>query len=185
MRSRATTDRRKRLSAPAGAASPAEDAPHPTDVHVGQRLRFRRSMLGLTQAQLAAKVGLTFQAIQKYERGENRISASRLHQFAGILGVPIADFFEGLPGATGAAAAGGPPSADDALGLSSREMHEVLRAYGAISRLPLRRSLLRLLRDTAAAAAEAGGKTPPQRGAARRGDAARGAPGRGGRPRKG
>jgi transcriptional regulator with XRE-family HTH domain len=66
------------------------------DVHVGQRLRVRRSLLGLSQEKLADAIGLTFQQVQKYERGMNRISAGRLYQFARILDVPVAYFFEQL-----------------------------------------------------------------------------------------
>ncbi len=66
------------------------------DVHVGQRLRVRRSLLGLSQEKLADAIGLTFQQVQKYERGMNRISAGRLYQFSKILDVPVAYFFEQL-----------------------------------------------------------------------------------------
>jgi transcriptional regulator with XRE-family HTH domain len=66
------------------------------DVHVGQRLRVRRSLLGLSQEKLAEAIGLTFQQVQKYERGMNRISAGRLYQFSKILDVPVAYFYEQL-----------------------------------------------------------------------------------------
>ncbi len=69
---------------------------HPVDVHVGKRLRLRRNMEGLSQEAMAREVGITFQQIQKYERGVNRMSASRLFEFAGVLRVPVAYFFEGL-----------------------------------------------------------------------------------------
>lgn len=65
----------------------------PIDGHVGQKLRIRRSLLGMSQEKLADKVGITFQQIQKYERGTNRVSASRLHEFSSILGVPVGYFF--------------------------------------------------------------------------------------------
>lgn len=68
--------------------------PDTVDVHVGQRLRVRRSLLGMSQEKLAEAIGLTFQQIQKYERGTNRVSAGRLYQFSKILGVPIAYFYE-------------------------------------------------------------------------------------------
>ena len=67
---------------------------HPIDIHVGQRVRFKRKMMGLTQSDLAEKVGLTFQQIQKYEKGENRISASKLFQISQILGTSVSFFFE-------------------------------------------------------------------------------------------
>lgn len=70
--------------------------PHPVDVHVGTRIRQQRTLLGMSQSKLAEAVGLTFQQIQKYEKGSNRIGASRMWQFAQALGVPVASFFEGL-----------------------------------------------------------------------------------------
>ncbi|ACG80175.1 transcriptional regulator, Cro/CI family (plasmid) [Phenylobacterium zucineum HLK1] len=72
------------------------DAPNPVDVHVGRRVRLRRRELGVSQAWLADRLGLTFQQIQKYERGANRISASKLYAIAKLLEVPITYFFEGL-----------------------------------------------------------------------------------------
>lgn len=69
---------------------------NPIDAHVGKRIRHRRWMVGLTQQQLAERVGIKFQQIQKYETGMNRVSASRLWNIAETLGVPISFFFEGL-----------------------------------------------------------------------------------------
>ena len=74
------------------------DGPHPVDVYVGRRLRERRVLMGLSQERLADGVGLTFQQIHKYERGANRISASKLWEFSRILGVPVEWFFEGAAG---------------------------------------------------------------------------------------
>ncbi len=71
---------------------------HPVDAHVGKRIRHRRWMMGMTQQQLADKVGIKFQQIQKYETGMNRVSASRLWDVADTLGVEISFFFEGLKG---------------------------------------------------------------------------------------
>jgi transcriptional regulator with XRE-family HTH domain len=76
--------------------------PNPTDKYVGSRIRMRRLMLGMSQTTLAEGLNLTFQQIQKYERGVNRVGASRLHQIAHILKVPVAFFFEGGPGVAGA-----------------------------------------------------------------------------------
>jgi transcriptional regulator with XRE-family HTH domain len=70
---------------------------HPTDKHVGQRVRMRRLMLGLSQTKLADALGLTFQQVQKYEKGANRIGGSRLQHISQILQVPPAFFFEGVP----------------------------------------------------------------------------------------
>ena len=122
-----------------------DNAPDPVDVHVGRRIRLRRGMMGISQTQLAEKVGLTFQAIQKYERGENRVSASRLYQFAQILDVPVSYFFDELPSTRGAAAH--PP---DWLDLSQQEIHEILRAFSSIRHQRLRRSLIRAVKESAA-----------------------------------
>jgi transcriptional regulator with XRE-family HTH domain len=161
-RSTVTTHRKNDVPAPAGTAPASEGAPHPTDLHVGRRLRFRRGLLGISQSQLAEKVGLTFQAIQKYERGENRISASRLYQFAEILGVPVSDFFDGLPRPEKKSAAERISVIDSHLGLSDRETHEILRAFGAITHTGLRKSLLRLLQDSAAVSETGGGQPLPR-----------------------
>ena len=72
-------------------------SPNPIDVHVGERVRRRRRALGVSQEQLADKLGLTFQQVQKYERGANRISCSKLYQIASALQAHIAYFFDGLP----------------------------------------------------------------------------------------
>jgi transcriptional regulator with XRE-family HTH domain len=75
----------------------AKKAPNPIDKHVGSRVRMRRMMLGMSQEKLGDALGLTFQQVQKYEKGTNRIGASRLQQIAIILQVPVAFFFEGAP----------------------------------------------------------------------------------------
>ncbi|RRN63479.1 helix-turn-helix domain-containing protein [Caulobacter sp. 602-1] len=74
----------------------SNSTPHPVDVHVGARIRLRRKMAGASQNQLGQALGLTFQQLQKYERGANRISASRLHDLSVHLETPVAWFFEGL-----------------------------------------------------------------------------------------
>lgn len=75
----------------------AKKAPNPIDKHVGSRVRMRRMMLGMSQEKLGDALGLTFQQVQKYEKGANRIGASRLQQIAQILQVPVEFFFEGAP----------------------------------------------------------------------------------------
>ncbi len=75
----------------------AIDGPRPVDVHVGARLRLRRTLLGISQEKLGEAVSLTFQQIQKYERGANRVGASRLFEFSRILGVPVSYFFDDMP----------------------------------------------------------------------------------------
>ena len=69
--------------------------PNPIDIHVGSRIRLRRTMLGMSQEKLGESLGITFQQIQKYEKGTNRVSASKLHQIAVFLGVDISELFEG------------------------------------------------------------------------------------------
>jgi transcriptional regulator with XRE-family HTH domain len=80
----------------------AKKAPNPIDKHVGSRVRMRRMMLGMSQEKLGDALGLTFQQVQKYEKGTNRIGASRLQQISQILQVPVAFFFEGAPIVAGA-----------------------------------------------------------------------------------
>src|ERR1041384_7946973 len=71
--------------------------PNPTDVHVGSRIRLRRNMLGMSQEKLGETLGITFQQIQKYEKGTNRVGASRLQAISEVLAVPVAFFFEDAP----------------------------------------------------------------------------------------
>jgi transcriptional regulator with XRE-family HTH domain len=122
---------------------------HPVDSHVGQRIRQRRWMSGMTQQQLAEKVGIKFQQIQKYETGMNRVSASRLFDVAQALDVPVSFFFEGLGGTSTAA----PAAADSGLGdlLSDKEALELVRSYYAIPEAQ-RRRLFDLARVLSAAA---------------------------------
>ena len=123
---------------------------HPVDVHVGKRVRHRRWMVGMTQQQLAERVGIKFQQIQKYETGMNRISASRLWDIANTLGVPVSFFFEGLEQEGKAAAA---PSEGMPLDLlADKEALELVRSYYAIPENQRRRlfDLARVLSETAA-----------------------------------
>lgn len=120
---------------------------HPVDVHVGKRIRHRRWILGTTQQQLAEKVGIKFQQIQKYETGMNRVSASRLWDIATALGVSIDFFFEGIDGPVAEAEGSNMPG--DLL--SDREALELLRSYYAIPENQRRRlfDLARVLSDVA------------------------------------
>src|ERR1041384_4005290 len=88
----------------------AKKAPNPTDKHVGSRVRMRRMMLNMSQEKLGDSLGLTFQQVQKYEKGTNRIGASRLQQIAHILQVPVSFFFEGAPHSSGHSGMGEAPS---------------------------------------------------------------------------
>ena len=118
---------------------------HPVDVYVGQRVRQRRWMTGMTQQQLGDQVGIKFQQIQKYETGTNRISASRLWDIAEALGVEVSFFFEGLDGyeATNASTNGDM--------VTDKEALELVRAYYAIPETQRRRlfDLARVLSDAA------------------------------------
>lgn len=80
--------------------------PNPIDKHVGSRVRMRRVLIGMSQERLGGALGLTFQQVQKYEKGTNRIGASRLQQIAGVLSVPPAFFFEEMPACEGVPAEG-------------------------------------------------------------------------------
>jgi transcriptional regulator with XRE-family HTH domain len=88
----------------------AKKAPNPTDKHVGSRVRMRRMMLGMSQEKLGDALDLTFQQVQKYEKGTNRIGASRLQQISHILQVPVAFFFEGGPNSQSGHGVGEAPS---------------------------------------------------------------------------
>ncbi len=125
---------------------------NPVDAHVGARVRLRRRLLGLTQVQLAEALGLTFQQVQKYERGINRVSASRLHDMATVLGVPESFFFEDMPvdllaraPSPTVEAAPLPPSSS-AEHLSTAETLSLVKAYYRIADPRLRRRVCDLAR---------------------------------------
>jgi transcriptional regulator with XRE-family HTH domain len=117
---------------------------HPVDVHVGQRVRQRRWMVGMTQQQLGNKVGIKFQQIQKYETGTNRVSASRLWDIAAALDVSVSFFFEGLSGEQ----IGNSGQGDI---LTDKEALELVRAYYSIPETQRRRlfDLARVLSEAA------------------------------------
>ena len=123
-------------------------APNPVDLHVGGRVRMRRKMLGVSQERLADALGLTFQQVQKYERGANRVSASKLYEIARFLSAPISYFFEGLSDPT----SGEAPGHDDASEqfvhdfLMTSEGLELAAAFPKIRRSRLRRRVLDLVR---------------------------------------
>ncbi|NBC31340.1 MAG: helix-turn-helix domain-containing protein [Alphaproteobacteria bacterium] len=123
----------------------AEDGPDPVDVHVGMRLRQRRTLLGMSQEKLAKAFGVSFQQVQKYERGANRISASRLHLLTKTLDVPVSYFFEGLPNDLAPTAAG-VEEAEEPDQMTSRETLELVRAYYRIGDPSVRKRLVDLAR---------------------------------------
>lgn len=126
----------------------------PVDVHVGQQLRLRRSLLGLTQEAIAAATGLTFQQIQKYEQGKNRVSASRLLQLAQLLNVDPNFFFEPLMGDKSGAAFVPNLSEDQepfksADRMNNRETIELLRTYYSIQDEKIRKNVLKIIKQMA------------------------------------
>ncbi|HZZ36490.1 MAG TPA: helix-turn-helix transcriptional regulator [Caulobacteraceae bacterium] len=127
---------------------PDDRSPNPVDLHVGARVRMRRRLAGVSQEKLAEALGLTFQQVQKYERGANRVSASKLYEIAAALQTPVAFFFEGLAD---------PSIADNAkvqIGaeqfvhdfLMTSEGLELASLFPRLRRGPLRRRLLDLVR---------------------------------------
>ncbi|MBM2320464.1 MULTISPECIES: helix-turn-helix domain-containing protein [Marivita] len=124
---------------------------HPVDVHVGKRVRHRRWLVGMTQQQLAEKVGIKFQQIQKYETGANRVSASRLWDIADALDVPVAFFFEGIEDAEKKEAQTVGAEAIPADLLGDKEALDLIRSYYSIPENQRRRlfELARVLSDVA------------------------------------
>lgn len=126
-----------------------DGSPNPTDIIVGQRLRLRRTLLGLSQEQVGASVGLTFQQVQKYERGTNRIGASRLYDLGTFLGVPVSYFFEGAANDTKANIRGLAEEASlfqHETTVEKREALELLRLYNAIPDQKNREKVLGVVR---------------------------------------
>ena len=133
--------------------------PNPVDVHVGSRVRLRRTLLGLSQEKLGEAIGLTFQQVQKYERGANRIGASRLFDLSRVLDVPIGYFFEDM---SDEVAARSPrqirglaqvPAAYEPDPMAKRETLELVRAYYRIRAPKVRKRLFEMTKALAAAAA--------------------------------
>ena len=124
-------------------------APNPVDKYVGSRIRMRRIMLGMSQEKLGESLGLTFQQIQKYEKGTNRVGASRLQQISEILQVPVSFLFEGGPGGAigGLGEAPSPAYVSDFLATS--EGLALTRAFTRISDSKLRRSIVDLVEQIA------------------------------------
>ena len=127
--------------------------PNPVDAHVGSRVRLRRMLLGMSQERLGESMGLTFQQVQKYEKGVNRIGASRLFQISKILDVPVQFFFEEAPhvGGDGSPARGMAESEAFILEfLNSREGLELNRAFVKIADPKVRKSVVDLVRALSA-----------------------------------
>lgn len=136
---------------------------HPVDVHVGARVRQRRTLLGMSQEKLGSAVGLTFQQIQKYERGANRVGASRLFEFSKVLDVPVSYFFEDMPsnvmigrlgGGRGRRGLGeaGSPFEEEKDPMIKRETLELVRAYYKITDGKIRKKLFETVKAVGNAA---------------------------------
>lgn len=124
--------------------------PNPIDIHVGSRIRLRRNMISMSQEKLGEALGITFQQIQKYEKGTNRVGASRLQQISNVLGVPVSFFFEDAPGenpTTGMAESQSTGFVVDFL--SSSEGLQLNRAFSRISDPKVRRKIIELVRTLA------------------------------------
>lgn len=137
-----------------------ESRSSPIDAHVGSRIRLRRTLLGLSQERLGDALGLTFQQVQKYERGINRVGASRLFDLARVLDVPISFFFDDMPeplasSAPNLAMAGFGGTAESKQGYGSdsvmnrRETIDLVRAYYRISDAAVRKRVFELIRSLA------------------------------------
>jgi transcriptional regulator with XRE-family HTH domain len=134
-----------------------EGRPSPIDVHVGSRVRLRRTLLGMSQERLGEALGLTFQQVQKYERGVNRVGASRLFDLSRVLDVPISFFFDDMPDSL--TATFGSPAARRATGftepsdsfaddtLNRRETLELVRAYYRITDPAIRKRVFDLIKS--------------------------------------
>jgi transcriptional regulator with XRE-family HTH domain len=133
-----------------------ESRPSPIDVHVGSRIRLRRTLMGMSQERLGDSLGLTFQQVQKYERGVNRVGASRLYDLSRVLDVPIAFFFDDMPENRGTANMAGVAGfaerpegygapADDPL--AKRETLELVRAYYRITDPAVRKRVFDLIKS--------------------------------------
>ncbi len=140
-------------------AEPSESRPSPIDMHVGARIRLRRTLMGMSQERLGDALGLTFQQVQKYERGVNRVGASRLFDLSRILDVPISFFFDNMPEPLASSVGAQPPRAvtgfaevqegfagpDDTL--NKRETLELVRAYYRITDPAVRKRVYDLMKS--------------------------------------
>ena len=129
------------------------DGPHPVDVHVGSRIRMRRTLLGFSQEKLGDALALTFQQVQKYERGANRVGSSRLFEISRILDVPVSCFFDEMSSEVSAAGA----VSSTEIGVTAqqdpfakRETLELVRAYYRITEPRVRKRIFELMKSIAA-----------------------------------
>jgi transcriptional regulator with XRE-family HTH domain len=129
---------------------PNKKTPEPTDVHVGARIRLQRNLIGMSQEKLAEGLGVTFQQVQKYEKGTNRVGASRLQRISEVLGVPISFFFTDAPSKTIPAIGG--EGVEEALHfLSTTEGLALNRAFASVRDDKVRRRIVDLVKSLVAA----------------------------------
>lgn len=129
--------------------SMVKSSPDPVDIHVGARVRLRRTLLGMSQEKLGKALGLTFQQVQKYERGANRIGSSRLFQLSKILDVPVSFFFDEMTTDTTQKADGmaeGNKQVFEVDKLSRRETLELVRAYYKITDPSVRKKIFEMVK---------------------------------------
>jgi transcriptional regulator with XRE-family HTH domain len=125
--------------------------PNPTDIYVGSRVRMRRKMMGMSQEKLGERLGITFQQIQKYENGVNRIGASRLHLISRALNVPIEFFYEGVPeeGGTGRGRSSAAAVPDVSTFLATSDAVDLMKAFVQIKDRGVRRRIVKLAEELA------------------------------------
>lgn len=134
--------------------TPTPKKPHPIDIHVGSRIRMARTARHMSQEKLAESCGITFQQIQKYEKGANRVGASRMAVISDALGVSISYFYEGAPG-TGSESVSAKAAPDAITALySSAEGYHLAKAFTAINDPKVRSNIIRLMQSLAAEASE-------------------------------
>jgi transcriptional regulator with XRE-family HTH domain len=138
-----TASAKPRAARPYGRGS---GVPNPIDVHVGRRIRLRRRLLGMNQTALSDALDLTFQQVQKYENGGNRVSASRLSEIAAFLGVPVSFFFINLPGGTAT-----PEERTSRERMEQSETIELVRHYYALPDPEMRQKFLAMVKAAAGA----------------------------------
>jgi transcriptional regulator with XRE-family HTH domain len=130
-----------------GSRGRPDGKPNPIDIHVGSRVRLRRTLLGMSQEKLGEAIGLTFQQVQKYERGANRIGASRLFELSRVLDVPVSFFFDDMNAETSGGPVPGLSAATpdfDTAALTRREILELAKAFDRIKDEKVRKSVLEL-----------------------------------------
>ncbi|RCK20299.1 transcriptional regulator [Thalassospira lucentensis MCCC 1A00383 = DSM 14000] len=142
-----------------GRGRTANGKPNPVDIHVGARVRLRRTLLGMSQEKLGEAIGLTFQQVQKYERGANRVGASRLYDLSRVLEVPVSFFFDDMPDEISSKSVherremSESPDPFDNDPMNRRETLELVRAYYRITDPNQRKKVFELVKSMGAIAA--------------------------------